>query len=47
MIAAGACFGGACANGLRQGMRAMTGGAEPQADEGSSGAGGGLELDRG
>jgi hypothetical protein len=47
VIAAGACVGGACANGLRQGKRAMTGGAEPQAQEGASGAGSGLELDRG
>jgi hypothetical protein len=47
MIAAGACFGDACADGLRQGMRAMTDGAEPQAEEGSAGAGSGLELDRG
>jgi hypothetical protein len=47
VIAAGACVRGACANGLRQGMRAMPGGAEPQAKEGATRAGGGLKLDRG
>jgi hypothetical protein len=47
VIATGAWVRGACANGLRQGMRAMTGGAEPQAEEGATGAGSGLELDRG
>jgi hypothetical protein len=47
VIAADACVRGACANGLRQVMRAMTGGAEQQAEEGTARAVNGLKLYRG
>ena len=48
VIAADACVGGACANGLRPGMTATTGGcAMPQAEQGATRVDGGLKLDRG
>jgi hypothetical protein len=47
VIAATARAGGAWANGAGRGMRATTGCAKPQADDGPGGARRGLKLDRG
>jgi hypothetical protein len=47
VIAADACVGGACANGLRPGMTATTGCATPQAEQGATRVDGGLDPDRG